>query len=109
MKTHLSIITVLMLTACGQAPKEIENDIASVTSISQEMATTESERLNQWFEEKYEEKLLQSPMALTTLGRKERYDELDDFHDVVLGGGSVPLQVLERMVNNWIEKVKNPS
>jgi uncharacterized protein (DUF885 family) len=80
MKKHLSIITLLVLTACGQAPKENENN-TSTTSMPQKKAQSESERLNQWFEEKYEEKLLQSPMALTTLGRKERYDELDDFSE----------------------------
>jgi uncharacterized protein (DUF885 family) len=38
----------------------------------------------------------------------EKFD-IKDFHDVVLGGGSVPLQVLARMVNNWIEKTNKPS
>jgi len=80
-KKSLGIITFLMLTACGQAAKEGENNTPSEVSITQEKALTESQRLNQWFETKYEEKLLQSPMTLTTLGRKERYDELDDFSE----------------------------
>ena len=35
-------------------------------------------------------------------------DEFDirAFHDTVLGGGGLPLNVLERRVNNWIEEVK---
>ena len=28
------------------------------------------------------------------------------FHDAVLSGGSVPLTVLERIINNWIAKTK---
>jgi uncharacterized protein (DUF885 family) len=42
---------------------------------------SESERLNAWFEERYEEQLQQSPIQLTFLGRKERYDEVDDFSE----------------------------
>lgn len=29
------------------------------------------------------------------------------FHDVVLGGGSLPLPVLEARVNRWIERTRN--
>lgn len=35
--------------------------------------------LRAWFEAKYEEQVLQSPLQLTRLGRKERYGEIDDF------------------------------
>ena len=44
--------------------------------------------------------------------RKKAEEALGDkfdirgFHDVVLGGGAVPLEVLERMVNNWIAKTQ---
>jgi uncharacterized protein (DUF885 family) len=40
---------------------------------------SESDRLNAWFEQKYEEELRFSPLELTMLGRKELNDELDDF------------------------------
>lgn len=36
-----------------------------------------SERLNTWFDEKYEEQLLRSPVQLTFLGRKDRHGEVD--------------------------------
>ena len=39
---------------------------------------SESARLNQWFATKYEEQLQSSPMMLTFLGRKEKYDQVDD-------------------------------
>lgn len=41
-------------------------------------AQSESERLNQWFEVKFEEMLRFSPQTLTELGRKEQYDRLND-------------------------------
>jgi uncharacterized protein (DUF885 family) len=28
------------------------------------------------------------------------------FHDTVLGGGALPLSVLEARVNRWVERVK---
>ena len=41
--------------------------------------------------------------AQPTLGAKFDYRA---FHDVVLGGGSVPLPVLETRVKRWIEATK---
>ncbi|WP_290482057.1 DUF885 domain-containing protein, partial [Hyphomonas sp. UBA3201] len=44
--------------------------------------------------------------------RKKAEDELGDkfdiraFHDTVLGGGALPLEILERRVDQWIEEVK---
>ena len=34
--------------------------------------------MNQWFEEKFEEKLQLSPLLMTYQGRKDRYDQVDD-------------------------------
>jgi len=41
-------------------------------------AEPETDKLNAWLDARYEAELLRSPMTLTGLGRKERYDELDD-------------------------------
>ncbi|WP_289031668.1 DUF885 domain-containing protein [uncultured Paraglaciecola sp.] len=72
-KKTLSIIILLLITSCEQpAPENAE--VAQVKM-------TESERLNQWFDEKYQESILRSPITLTRLGRKERYDEFDDFSE----------------------------
>jgi uncharacterized protein (DUF885 family) len=43
--------------------------------------------------------------AKTELGDKFSYPA---FHDVVLGGGALPLPVLEQRVNRWIESSRNP-
>mgnify|MGYP000394999745 CR=1 FL=1 len=70
--TILSMLAAL-LVACGQ----------SSTDPAAEVKTTESEtdRLNAWFEEKYEEQLQFNPIQMTFLGRKDRYDELGDFSE----------------------------
>jgi uncharacterized protein (DUF885 family) len=44
--------------------------------------------------------------------RKKAEDMLGDkfdireFHDAILGGGAVPLTIMERLVDNWIDKTK---
>lgn len=37
-----------------------------------------NEKLTSWLDEKHEESLQKSPLRLTSLGRKDRYDEIDD-------------------------------
>ena len=49
------------------------------TPDGQAAENSETARLNDWFDEKYEEQLLLSPLGLTQLGRKEKYGEVDDF------------------------------
>lgn len=39
----------------------------------------ETDRLHQWLDLRYEEELGMSPTALTRLGRKDKYDQVDDF------------------------------
>jgi len=56
------IATVFLLAGCG-TPQ------------------TETERINEWFDEKYEEYLQMNPMRLTMLGRKELYDQIDDMSE----------------------------
>jgi uncharacterized protein (DUF885 family) len=58
--TFAFIITVLALPAVAAAQQ------------------SETDRLNAWFEQKYEEQLDFSPMEKTSLGRKDDYDRLDD-------------------------------
>jgi len=44
--------------------------------------------------------------AETALG--DRFD-LRQFHDVLLGQGALPLDLLERVIDDWIERESAPS
>ena len=39
----------------------------------------ETNRLHQWLDERYEQELQRSPTSLTSLGRKDLYDQVDDY------------------------------
>ena len=66
-KFWLMPVVVLVLMACGEQ--------------KQSAVLSESERLNQWFAERYEEELQFSPITLTMLGRKDLYDQIDDLSE----------------------------
>ncbi len=53
-------------------------DAMSSTVATVECATTQTECINQWFDEKFEEELAFSPIRQTALGRKTDYDKIDD-------------------------------
>ena len=81
MKIALTLVAVGILTACQ--PNTASQESNNTSSANQQSAVenvnqSESERLNQWFALKYEEELQMSPMMLTFLGRKEKYDQIDD-------------------------------
>tara|TARA_R110000737_G_scaffold136874_4_gene167748 strand:+ start:1400 stop:3280 length:1881 start_codon:yes stop_codon:yes gene_type:complete len=46
-----------------------------------ETKLSESNRLNEWFAAKYEEELQSNPIMLTFLGRKEKYDQINDMSE----------------------------
>lgn len=74
-----AFILLVTLTACGESvapPAPVQTNDVADTSVS---VQTESERLNLWFDAKYEEQLQFSPIGLTFLGRKDRQAEIDDF------------------------------
>lgn len=65
------------LTACAGTTSSTATLDEAKKSTSM-VEKTETEKLNEWFEVKYEEELMMSPMSLTFQGRKDRYDEVDD-------------------------------
>ena len=54
----------LCVTSCKEVPKE--------------EVVNQTEALNKWFDDKYEELLQMSPIGLTIQGRKDHYDKIDD-------------------------------
>jgi uncharacterized protein (DUF885 family) len=72
----VSLALLFALMACGEPP----STSAPVTTATPAAVAeqTESQRLNAWFDTKYEERLQFSPIQMTFLGRKDRYSEMDD-------------------------------
>ncbi len=79
-------VLLLVLTACQKDDeKGVETTTISAEATSGEVPDaaqlSETERFNAWMDERYEEMLQMSPVMLTYLGRKERYDEFDDISE----------------------------
>ena len=81
-RNTLALALALGLSACN--PQPAGND-ATASSEAQaptaEQIQDESKRLNTWFDAQYEKQLEFSPLQLTFQGRKELYDQLDDFSE----------------------------
>jgi len=82
----LALTITFALFSCGQ--KESENNASNPSSSAHSQnaftsAQIESEtaRLNAWFDEKFEQEVLESPSQLSYLGRTERQGEWDDFSE----------------------------
>lgn len=85
-KWLLSAMLVLVaLTACQKddSPAEQAATPGAAPAANDATATVESEteRLNAWLDERFEEELQLSPMQMTMLGRKDKYDQIDDFSE----------------------------
>ena len=78
-KSLIALAVAGFITGCGpaqQAPSQQQDTTPSTEVVTQQ--PSETERLNQWFEDKYEQQLQQSPLQMTFLGRKDKYDQVDD-------------------------------
>ena len=77
----LATTALMLLAACDPKPTPNAPDTATTETTTAPDATAiaaETARLNEWFDVRYEEELQRSPLALTYLGRKEKYDQVDD-------------------------------
>jgi len=81
-KLLLTVVLSSFLLAC-EKPADTGSAPAPETVVTDSVAeqASETERLNAWFEEKYEAELMDSPIGLTMQGRQDRYDEIDDFSE----------------------------
>ena len=75
----ISLAIAGLLVGCGQpADVQSQNQQSAAEQQTAQSEQSETQRLNAWFEEKYQQQLQQSPMQMTFLGRKDRYGEIDD-------------------------------
>jgi uncharacterized protein (DUF885 family) len=74
-------LCLTMLSACQPSDKPVaENKTAEAQPAVVQTNTadmSESERLNAWFDVKYEEQLQMSPINMTFMGRKDKYDQIE--------------------------------
>ena len=73
-------LTLLATTAACGTPS-ISEPAAPATLAEAEVVETESERLNAWFEQKFDESVARDPMRQTFLGIKDNYGEWSDASD----------------------------
>ncbi len=73
-RTPLAIALIAAMAACGTPAHRAPGDPA----YSAEAVVAESQRLNAWFEQKFDEDVARDPMRQTFLGRKDRYGEWTD-------------------------------
>lgn len=75
----IALAVTSALSACGKAPTEPTQSAPNAKL--EQTVQSETERLNEWFEKNYEAELQHSPMYMTFLGRKDKYDQLDEFSE----------------------------
>ncbi|XOV80634.1 MAG: DUF885 family protein [Aestuariibacter sp.] len=90
--TLLSSMIALTLMGCGDNKSTTEQVNQTAAQAEQAAKTTysaadieaETARLNEWFETKYEEDIMRSPIQLAFLGRTERQGEIDQMSEAAL-------------------------
>ena len=78
------------LAACTSQAQPIDRE---------ELVLQESERLNAWFTERYEEGLARSPMSRTYLGERDGRDRLDDISQVAVDEEAA-------LRRSWLEEMR---
>ncbi len=85
----LALLGATALTACSGEDAATQQQQGAVQEApaapTAEAVEAETERLNQWFAERWEEELDFSPIFKTFLGRKDNYAEIDDFSEEASG------------------------
>lgn len=77
----LILLASVSLAACGKKEVAAPEPQQTAAAPTAEEIAAESDRLNQWFDVKYEEQLNFSPIQRTFLGEKKDYDKIDDLSE----------------------------
>ena len=79
--TLTAMLTMFALAACEQGANTTSTPTAAEETVTytDEEIQAETDRLNAWFDEKFEESLKFSPIQQTFLGRDTDQDKIDDF------------------------------
>ncbi|WP_262694634.1 DUF885 domain-containing protein [Kordiimonas aquimaris] len=75
----IALLTSTALVACDQQTTTTETPNTETQLAAANTAQSETERLNAWFEQRFEEEVAFSPIQQTFLGRKTNTDKIDDF------------------------------
>ena len=73
------ILASTTLTGLAITAQPVQAQTQKTTAASAEAQQSETDRINIWFDQKFEEQLAFSPIWQTFLGRKTAYDQIDDF------------------------------
>lgn len=74
----LALLSATALAACGKKEAPAAPVAAAPAAPTAEEIAAETDRLNAWFDAKFEEQLDFSPIQRTFLGDKKDYDKIDD-------------------------------
>jgi uncharacterized protein (DUF885 family) len=77
MRLFLIAVTALVLSGCGGGSPSAD----ARTGTAADKSAAEHARLTAYLDAEYEKELAMSPEELTSEGRKEQYDKLDDYSD----------------------------
>lgn len=77
-----AMVAAALLSACDSPKQAATTDTpAQQTQAATQAPEQETLRLNKWLDEQYEEQLQFSPIQLSFLGRKDKYDQIDDMSE----------------------------
>ncbi len=98
--------------AKGWTRDQVVDYMASNTALSLHEINTETDRYISWPGQALSYKI--GELKIRELRKKAKAKlgskfDIREFHEVILGQGTVTLSILEKRINNYIEKVKNAS
>jgi len=74
----ITVLAAALLVACNNS------NVPPIESGDKVTQASETVRINEWFEARYDERLAFNPIKQTMLGRKTDYDKIDDFSNLAL-------------------------